>query len=160
MNSLKQGFTIVELTIVISVIAILATITVVSYNGSQSRAEYARAQTDMKHINDAIDIYRAQKGVYPSAGTTTFTDASSSLNVLVTEKYLDTSTILVAKTGYSYTYRTDAAGTDYALLRVANPISGTLPSVETSGNSRVKAASTYAGANKAWGYWSSGAASW
>jgi len=41
----KQGFTIVELLIVVVVIAILAAITIVSYNGVQNRAKTSAAQS-------------------------------------------------------------------------------------------------------------------
>ena len=41
-----RGFTIVELLIVIVVIAILAAITIVAYNGVTSRANAAKNQTD------------------------------------------------------------------------------------------------------------------
>ena len=57
MHFLRKGFTIVELAIVITVIGILATISLVVYNGVQDRAEYAKAQTDMQHLNDAIDKF-------------------------------------------------------------------------------------------------------
>ena len=44
MKTSKQGFTIVELLIVIVVIAILAAITIVAYNGIQNRAKASSAQ--------------------------------------------------------------------------------------------------------------------
>ena len=52
--SRRSGFTIVELLIVIVVIAILAAITVVSYNGIQQRAKVTRANTDLKVLEKAI----------------------------------------------------------------------------------------------------------
>ena len=48
------GFTIVELLIVIVVIAILAAITIVAYNGVQQRARDARRATDLSNIAKGI----------------------------------------------------------------------------------------------------------
>jgi len=43
----RQGFTIVELLIVIVIIAVLATVTVVAYNGMQSRAQFTRLNSEL-----------------------------------------------------------------------------------------------------------------
>ena len=50
----RRGFTIVELLIVIVVIAILAAITIVSYNGIQSRASDTVIQNDLRTIGNQI----------------------------------------------------------------------------------------------------------
>lgn len=62
----KSGFTIVELLIVIVVIAILASITLVSYNGTQKRARDARRIADAGKITDALDLYYLQNGSFPT----------------------------------------------------------------------------------------------
>src|SRR5690606_33000025 len=59
------GFTIVELLIVIVVIAILATITVVSYTGIQARAGNVNRFTQVRQWDKLIQMYRAQHGSYP-----------------------------------------------------------------------------------------------
>lgn len=66
----QTGFTIVELLIVIVVIAILAAITIVAYNGIQNRATYNSALTSLTQINRALATYNADKGQYPATGTT------------------------------------------------------------------------------------------
>jgi len=48
------GFTIVELLIVIVVIAILAAITIVSYNGIRGRAEAAAMSSDLRNIANTL----------------------------------------------------------------------------------------------------------
>ena len=51
----QRGFTIVELLIVVVVIAILATITIVAYNGIQTRATMAKKQTDISSMTKAAN---------------------------------------------------------------------------------------------------------
>jgi prepilin-type N-terminal cleavage/methylation domain-containing protein len=53
-----QGFTIVELLIVIVVVGILATITIVAYNGIQSRAQIAVLKSDLETTAKSLESYR------------------------------------------------------------------------------------------------------
>lgn len=61
----KEGFTIVELLIVVVVIAILAAITIVSYNGITNRAKDTAILADGRVVASAIEMYRAENGTYP-----------------------------------------------------------------------------------------------
>ena len=68
-RSSGKGFTIVELLIVIVVIAILATVTIVAFNGIQARArDNVRAQ-DMAVIKKALLAYDAVNGGVVRTGT-------------------------------------------------------------------------------------------
>ena len=58
MNKSIRGFTIVELLIVIVVIAILAAISVVAYNGIQDRARQSKIDSDLALIMKAIQAAR------------------------------------------------------------------------------------------------------
>lgn len=69
MNKKLSGFTIVELLIVIVVVAILAAISIVAYNGIQSRAKNVQIQADIKQIVKLIEAYNADTGAYPSTGS-------------------------------------------------------------------------------------------
>ena len=80
----EKGFTIVELLIVIVVIAILATITIVSYNGVQNRAKSTAAQKSASTVRDKAEAYNALNSTYPvgaatsAAMTTTFNSTTES----------------------------------------------------------------------------------
>jgi len=67
----SRGFTIVELLIVIVVIAILAAITIVAYNGIQARAQSTSVQSDLIAMAKKIEIEAADSGVYQQVTTTT-----------------------------------------------------------------------------------------
>ena len=58
----SPGFTVVELLIVIIVIAILAAITVVAYNGIQTRAKNSKRDADLAQLDKAIRIARLNTG--------------------------------------------------------------------------------------------------
>lgn len=61
------GFTIVELLIVIVVVAILAALSLVVYNGIQDRARYVQHLSSLQQMKKAIEVYHAQNGEYPVA---------------------------------------------------------------------------------------------
>lgn len=62
-----SGFTIVELLIVIVVIAILATISIVAYNGIQDRANNAAVQSDGSTIAKKMEMAKIDLGHYPTS---------------------------------------------------------------------------------------------
>lgn len=66
MKAKLKGFTIVELLIVIVVIAILASTTVVAYNGIQKRAQNAAILTEFRAWKQAFALYITEKGSYPA----------------------------------------------------------------------------------------------
>ena len=73
----RQGFTLIELMIVMTLIVILAGIGLALYGNSVTRAKEATLKEDLFRMRDAIDQYYADKNKYPP-----------SLEDLVSEKYL------------------------------------------------------------------------
>lgn len=66
-NKQQTGFTIVELLIVIVVIGILAAITIVAYNGIQTKSRTTAVTADLRSIEKAMLLYRADYGKLPLA---------------------------------------------------------------------------------------------
>jgi prepilin-type N-terminal cleavage/methylation domain-containing protein len=65
----EQGFTLVELLIVIVVIAILAAISIVAYNGIQNRATDTSVVSDLTAIAKKYELYKVDNDVYPYGAT-------------------------------------------------------------------------------------------
>jgi general secretion pathway protein G len=61
----QEGFTLVELMIVIIILAILTAIAVPSYMVLRDRARVAAAQSEMKNIATALEMYNADQDKYP-----------------------------------------------------------------------------------------------
>lgn len=77
-NRRRDGFTIVELLIVIVVIAILAAITIVSYNGVVGKAHEASLMSELSQAYEKIELYKQSTGL--SAYPQTIEDADVRLN--------------------------------------------------------------------------------
>jgi general secretion pathway protein G len=61
------GFTLVELLVVLSLIALLASMAMVQYRNSIRRSEEAVLKTNLFRMRDGIDQYFADKGKYPAS---------------------------------------------------------------------------------------------
>jgi general secretion pathway protein G len=73
----RKGFTLIELLIVMTILVVLAGISLALYQTSVTRANEAALKTDLFQMREALDQYYADKNKYPA-----------SLSVLVEDKYL------------------------------------------------------------------------
>lgn len=122
-NRRQRGFTIVELLIVIVVISILAAITVVAYNGVQSKARFARMQSDVKSLQKYIDAYNGINGSYPTTGGVwkyQRQDGSAFIPGIIPAVANSLPSITDGPTGgiTNNTYVYNSNGTDYKLIRL------------------------------------------
>jgi general secretion pathway protein G len=60
-----NGFTLIELMIVVSIIGILATLAVPSYQSSVVKAKEAALRQDLSTLRDVLDQHKADQGKYP-----------------------------------------------------------------------------------------------
>lgn len=145
----RRGFTIVELLIVIVVIGILASITIVAYNGIQQRARDAGRLQDAKSIEKALLIHLTQNGsLFGPTSTdgsweTSFEDAPGQfMETLVTSGVLSKVPVDPQNTGarhYRYyvypagTSGCDAARGQFAVFQIIDIESSPRPYAQSPG---------------------------
>jgi general secretion pathway protein G len=74
---MRRGFTLIELMVVLTIVALLLTLAVPRYFGSIDKSKEAVLRENLNQMRDAISRYYADKGKYPE-----------SLDALAAEKYL------------------------------------------------------------------------
>ncbi len=84
----SRGFTIVELLIVIVIIAILAAITLVAYNGITNRAHASAAKEAAQNVSKKADIFNAENGYYPTLAKLTTIDTATPATTASSSWYL------------------------------------------------------------------------
>lgn len=71
-----RGFSLVELLITVSIIAILVAIGIASYATINRQSRDTRRKSDLEQIRSALEMYRADNGHYPTASGATWVIAS------------------------------------------------------------------------------------
>lgn len=65
----NKGFTLIELLIVITIIAILVGAGTVSWTNAQVKGRDSRRKTDLKAVQQALELYNQANGKYPSSSS-------------------------------------------------------------------------------------------
>ena len=100
-----DGFTVVELLIVIVVIGILAAITIVAFNGVQRRAAVSVLQSDARNIVAQLENHQSVNGSYPTDLTSLSGGAQLSDDTTIEYTFNNP--------GYCFTVTMQAAQTSY-----------------------------------------------
>jgi general secretion pathway protein G len=66
----RKGFTLIELLIVVSIIAILASIALPNFLEAQIRAKVSRVKADLRTLATALEMYRTDNIRYPETSVT------------------------------------------------------------------------------------------
>ena len=90
----KNGFTLIELIVTVTIIAVLTVVGVVSYSGTSKKARDNRRMADLEKIRIALELYRQNVGTSYPAGLSSL--VSGYIQVLPTDPK--------TKANYSYTH--------------------------------------------------------
>lgn len=109
------GFTLIELLVVIGIISILASLLMANFVGVRQRGRDGQRKSDLRQIQSALELYRADNGSYPNAIYSVSCPTSSALTsgsgtTYITRVPCDP---LDKSTGYVYTY--SAVNNSYTL---------------------------------------------
>lgn len=75
----KRGFTLIEIMVVVAIISLLSAILFTSFDEAREEATNNSVKTELKEVQLAIELFKAQNGVFPP----TQLDASAPANCVV-----------------------------------------------------------------------------
>ena len=123
----QQGFTLMELMVVIVILGVLASLVVPNLMGNKDRADRQKAVSDLVALESALDMYKLDNNRYPTT--------EQGLNALITAPTLAPRAENYSAGGYIRRLPTDPWGNDYLLISPgehgAIDISSTGPDGET-----------------------------
>ena len=98
----QNGFTLFELLVTISIIAILTAVAVVSFGGMTKKARDSRRITDLQNIRVALEAVRQVGTTYPTSLTTLVTNGFLQQIPADPKAGVGGSYVYTQLTGYSY----------------------------------------------------------
>lgn len=112
----ERGFTLIELLIVITIIGLLASITVVSLHVARQKARDARRMGDITSMQQALALYATNNRPFPIQTTSAIITNSSTVGAaLIAAGSMDSLPTDPLSPTYNYTYQSSANGNTYIL---------------------------------------------
>lgn len=115
----RLGFTMIELLVVATIIIVLTTIGLVSYQKTNQNARNGKRKTDLETVRQALVLYRTDQGSYP---------IGSAFNTMITaiSTYLAATSVVdpLNATPYVYSY-SSIDGITFQLCSYLEPDPGT-----------------------------------
>lgn len=130
----SRGFTLIEILVTVTIIAVLTAVGVVSYGSVNKNSRDAKRKSDIEQIRQALEMYKADMGYYPPCGG--YCQAISLASALVTRGYMSAipTDPLAGQANQGYYYLpTNSDGTFYygyclsANLEGQNPVDTCTP---------------------------------
>ncbi len=90
----RKGFTLIELLVVTTIIIVLSAIGLVTFQNAGQNARNGKRKADMESIRQALVLYRADQGEYPTGSFSAIADA------LIAASYLSAPAPTESKSGH------------------------------------------------------------
>lgn len=123
----SQAFTLVEILVTIVIIAILTIIVIPNVTRAMKQAKYAKAKHFIKDISDAVEVYSAVTGRFPTTITSLTSANPPFINPQVANKYCNpdaTLTKVVDGYGHVCMFNITAGGENFAYYTFASEVTG------------------------------------
>ena len=82
-NRTSQGFTLVELMVVVLILGLLATMAIPRLLTALQKSKQTRTVADMRTVAMAVEAYNADSSFYPTLGTTTTAALAGVVDIVV-----------------------------------------------------------------------------
>ncbi len=126
-----NGFTLVELLVVISIIGVLAGIVLVSYTSSQKQARDTQRKSDIKQYQLALEGFANKYGgLYPQRNITVSADTTLCLDLSLTACPSDPREARDAT--FDYKYQSDGTASDGSPMATKYVLWGKIENVSTT----------------------------
>jgi len=115
---LFTGFTMIELLVVATIMIILTTIGLTSFQAASKNARNGKRKADIESVRSALVLYRTDTGGYPI--TSDFTTMMTGIT-----EYISSNTIEDPKNSAPFVYTYTSTGPDFNLCAKLEPLPGT-----------------------------------
>jgi prepilin-type N-terminal cleavage/methylation domain-containing protein len=128
MKKISAGFTLVEIIVVVSIVAILSAIIYANFSQGSAQSRDAKRKSDLRNLQTAIELYKTENGRYPagcngvniwSGHSGSYACAADSQYIVdLAPKYIKTLPVDPKLNGVEsgYMYLTNEKGTVYKLV--------------------------------------------
>lgn len=109
------GFTMIELLVAATILSILASIGLVSFNSANIRARDGKRKADLEQARAALELYRSDIGYYPKSYSQSNDSWNTVISIIGAAGYLNSTTMVDPKNTapYQYDYSSTATGKTY-----------------------------------------------
>ncbi len=134
MHKKRNGFTIIELLVVTTIIAVLAVGAFVSFSSAGKSARDGRRKSDLETVRQSLVLYKAENSTYLVNSGYDAAGYSSVTGTLTGSGFLSNPAPSDPKSTYSYTYG-GTASTFCACAQVENSTNGNASNTNCAGTS-------------------------